>query len=519
MSRSLRAWTESCALVVAALCGLDRARGWRPQVRLGHPRRPGTTRSLTLSLGLVTVVLLSLTLPASSLARTDTGGHQTRTFTTTQPSQVRLVQRELDRAGYPSGPVDGQYGPLTRTAVSQFQAAHGLQADGVVGPLTLTALATAKPILFPGTGYGSGGSGAVRSLQRGLARAGFTPGPVDGRYGPHTEDAVRRFQAARGLTVDGIAGPRTLSRLPASRPTASRPKSSRPKSSRPKSSRPPAARTPRPVTPHRTPRPAPVPPTSNPQLAPAPPVSGPALRGERHRTGSATTFWIVLIASILVVLLLATLVGQRERRRRRRPGSQPELLTEPAGTVVASLPAASPPAPERPALPPAPLPPRTSLPEASRRGTRGQPWSSGQPRRGRSAFELGLMLAREGDLAGAERAFRRADQSGNARAACNLGVLLAGRGDFAEAELPTCGPNSGAMRSPSCNLGLLLEERGDLAGAEHAFRRADQRGDAIGSFNLGRLLEQRGDLSARREHCAAPWTAERRRSPSWPEGR
>jgi peptidoglycan hydrolase-like protein with peptidoglycan-binding domain len=47
------------------------------------------------------------------------------------------------------------------------------------------------------------------ALQVALYEKGFYTGTVDGVVGPVTRDAVRRFQARRGLAVDGIAGPRT----------------------------------------------------------------------------------------------------------------------------------------------------------------------------------------------------------------------------------------------------------------------------------------------------------------------
>ncbi len=53
---------------------------------------------------------------------------------------------------------------------------------------------------------------AVERLQRALANAGF-PVSVDGDFGEGTEKAVRAFQAARGLRVDGCVGPRTWKAL------------------------------------------------------------------------------------------------------------------------------------------------------------------------------------------------------------------------------------------------------------------------------------------------------------------
>jgi DNA invertase Pin-like site-specific DNA recombinase len=53
----------------------------------------------------------------------------------------------------------------------------------------------------------------VRKLQRELRSAGEHPGPVDGRFGPLTERAVRDFQDREGLGVDGIVGKATHTAL------------------------------------------------------------------------------------------------------------------------------------------------------------------------------------------------------------------------------------------------------------------------------------------------------------------
>ena len=123
---------------------------------------------------------------------------------------VQALQRRLVAVGDPPGPIDGLYGPLTENAVAQFQAAHGLVVDGIAGPATLAALTAPVPVLYPGAGYlQARGSASVRSLQHRLTGLGFAPGPIDGRYGPRTTQAVTRFQGAHGLPADGIAGVRT----------------------------------------------------------------------------------------------------------------------------------------------------------------------------------------------------------------------------------------------------------------------------------------------------------------------
>ena len=50
----------------------------------------------------------------------------------------------------------------------------------------------------------------VRQIQTKLKNWGYYTGSVDGVYGWQTESAVRSFQKKNGLTVDGIAGEKTL---------------------------------------------------------------------------------------------------------------------------------------------------------------------------------------------------------------------------------------------------------------------------------------------------------------------
>lgn len=50
-------------------------------------------------------------------------------------------------------------------------------------------------------------------IQDALRTAGFDPGPTDGKNGPKTQAAVRAYQQANGLAVDGIAGSQTQAKL------------------------------------------------------------------------------------------------------------------------------------------------------------------------------------------------------------------------------------------------------------------------------------------------------------------
>ena len=53
----------------------------------------------------------------------------------------------------------------------------------------------------------------VKLLQSILKDKGYECGAIDGKFGPKTLSAVRRFQEDKGLDVDGIVGPKTWKEL------------------------------------------------------------------------------------------------------------------------------------------------------------------------------------------------------------------------------------------------------------------------------------------------------------------
>lgn len=53
----------------------------------------------------------------------------------------------------------------------------------------------------------------VSELQKRLKDAGFSPGQIDGDFGPATEASVIAFQRSNNLLADGIVGPKTFAAL------------------------------------------------------------------------------------------------------------------------------------------------------------------------------------------------------------------------------------------------------------------------------------------------------------------
>lgn len=162
-----------------------------------------------------------------------------------QGDAVEKLQEDLDELDYYSGSVTGKYGNLTKEAVRLFQRDYDLTSDGIAGPKTLAKIrsvlsgveesetdeedkeesvnagttVTVKPSVSLDevsklntevTLRRGSRSGYVTRLQKALTALGYFTDKCDGSYGNNTEEAVKLYQKAKGLTDDGVAGRATL---------------------------------------------------------------------------------------------------------------------------------------------------------------------------------------------------------------------------------------------------------------------------------------------------------------------
>jgi LysM repeat protein len=129
-------------------------------------------------------------------------------------ARVAALQVGLRAHGFDPGPIDGVRGQLTTDALLRFQRARGIRATGLVGRQTRRALGRRGSPLLGQRELGIGAVGwDVAVLEFRLRRYGLGARAVDGRFTFATGAALRRYQSRRGLSPDGIAGPKTYRSL------------------------------------------------------------------------------------------------------------------------------------------------------------------------------------------------------------------------------------------------------------------------------------------------------------------
>ena len=169
--------------------------------------------------------------------------------------EVHVLQQALIDLGYLKGTADGVFGNRTENAVRAFQKKNRLEVDGLAGNKTreqilrmaeekfnpkptntaktgktAKASATPKPSktpvptatpkpngnLFNGdyTAIRFGNRGdRVKLLQNALISVGCMSAKADGIFGNQTLTAVKQFQRSKKLSLDGVAGRKTLAAL------------------------------------------------------------------------------------------------------------------------------------------------------------------------------------------------------------------------------------------------------------------------------------------------------------------
>jgi Putative peptidoglycan binding domain len=156
------------------------------------------TMSIKRAIGCTTALSLALALSTAYGADNTTSTTDTST-TSTQSSQPMTGKEKATAIGATTGAVagavvGGPVGALVGAGVGGYVGHQGTDANGHVSTPTTA-------------------DNTVRKAQAALNGQGYNVGAVDGRFGPNTQNAVRRFQAKNGLTETGTLDSPTLSAL------------------------------------------------------------------------------------------------------------------------------------------------------------------------------------------------------------------------------------------------------------------------------------------------------------------
>ena len=104
--------------------------------------------------------------------------------------------------------------PMTAAAISTEPMApqQVVSQAATAAPAAAATNAATAAASVPAT---AGEIGGPMDIQTALTNAGFYAGPIDGKIGPATRQAIESFQHANGLTADGRVGTKTWTALKA----------------------------------------------------------------------------------------------------------------------------------------------------------------------------------------------------------------------------------------------------------------------------------------------------------------
>ncbi len=141
--------------------------------------------------------------------------------------QVTALQQALKELGFFTSVVDGTFGTSTTEAVIAFQKLNSLPMNGIADANLQALLYSGKPKNAAGTKTdiktlpAIAGTSAtlhdqgvlVSIIQSRLTTLGYYTGTISGTYDTDTQTAVKAFQKANGLKVDGVCGDETQEKL------------------------------------------------------------------------------------------------------------------------------------------------------------------------------------------------------------------------------------------------------------------------------------------------------------------
>ena len=116
--------------------------------------------------------------------------------------------QELSRMKSDMGLLDQRVAQLERTSV-QPPSGSVWPSDAAVQPLGSSMPSPTESRASAGIDV----KPSKKQIQQALKNGGFYQGPIDGKIGPKSREAIRQFQQVNGLKTDGVVGKLTWEKL------------------------------------------------------------------------------------------------------------------------------------------------------------------------------------------------------------------------------------------------------------------------------------------------------------------